>query len=71
MIAAPNRHEHNFGGTGISAPLYYMVGLAAFGTMNAMLGDRRADRNRARSRLEPPAAPDAAVARARTSARSR
>ena len=56
MIAGPNRNEHNFGGTGISAPLYYMVGLAAFGTMNAVLGDRRADRGRARGGLEPPAA---------------
>src|SRR5579863_6596500 len=36
-IAAPNRHVHSLGGTGISAPLYYMTGLAAFGTMNAML----------------------------------
>ena len=33
----PNRDEHDFGGTGIDAPLYFMVGLAAFGTMNAML----------------------------------
>jgi ABC-2 type transport system permease protein len=36
-IAAPNRHETNFAGSGISAPVYYMVGLAAFGTMNAVL----------------------------------
>lgn len=36
-IAAPNRHVHSLGGTGIPAPLYYMTGLAAFGTMNAML----------------------------------
>ena len=27
----------DLGGTGISAPLYFMVGLAAFGTMSAML----------------------------------
>ena len=27
----------DLGGTGLSAPLYFMVGLAAFGTMNAML----------------------------------
>jgi ABC-2 type transport system permease protein len=38
MIAAPNRNEHDLGGSGISAPLYFMVGLAAFGAMNAMLG---------------------------------
>ena len=36
-IAAPNRNVDSIGGTGISAPLYYMVGLAAFGTMNSML----------------------------------
>ena len=37
LIAAPNRNEHDLGGTGISAPLYFMVGLASFGAMNAML----------------------------------
>jgi ABC-2 type transport system permease protein len=37
MIAAPNRNEHDLAGTGISAPLYFMVGLASFGAMNAML----------------------------------
>jgi len=37
LIAGPNRHESSLGGSGISAPLYYMVGLAAFGSMNAML----------------------------------
>jgi ABC-2 type transport system permease protein len=37
LVAAPNRHDHNFGGSGLSAPLYYMTGLAAFGTMGAML----------------------------------
>jgi ABC-2 type transport system permease protein len=37
MIAGPNRGEHDLGGSGLSAPLYYMVGLAAFGAMNAML----------------------------------
>jgi ABC-2 type transport system permease protein len=37
LIAGPNKHKHNLGGTGLSAPLYFMVGLAAFGTMNAML----------------------------------
>jgi ABC-2 type transport system permease protein len=36
-IAEPNRHEGNLGGSGISAPLYFMVGLIAFGTMNAVL----------------------------------
>ena len=37
LIAAPNRHVDSLAGTGISAPLYYMTGLAAFGTMSAML----------------------------------
>lgn len=37
-IAGPNRHEASLGGTGISAPLYFMVGMVAFGTMNAVLG---------------------------------
>jgi ABC-2 type transport system permease protein len=37
VIAGPNRNDANFGGSGIPAPLYYMVGLAAFGTMSAML----------------------------------
>src|SRR3954447_26518270 len=37
VIAGPNRHDANFGGSGIPAPLYLMVGLAAFGTMSAML----------------------------------
>ncbi|MGH3049402.1 MAG: ABC transporter permease, partial [Gaiellaceae bacterium] len=36
-IAGTNRHVSNLGGTGISAPVYFMVGLAAFGTMNAVL----------------------------------
>jgi ABC-2 type transport system permease protein len=38
LIATPNRHEHNLGGSGISAPLYLMVGLVAFGTMNSVMG---------------------------------
>jgi ABC-2 type transport system permease protein len=37
VIAAPNRNEQSFAGTGISAPLYYMVGLVSFGTMTAVL----------------------------------
>jgi hypothetical protein len=32
-IVAPNRHVSNFSGTGISMPLYFMVGLATFATM--------------------------------------
>jgi ABC-2 type transport system permease protein len=37
LIAAPNRNVHNFQHTGLSATLYYMVGLASFGTMSGML----------------------------------
>ncbi len=37
LIAVPNRHENDLSGTGISAPLYFMVSLASFGTMTAML----------------------------------
>jgi len=37
VIAGPNRNVRDFAGSGIPAPLYYMVGLASFGTMSAML----------------------------------
>jgi ABC-2 type transport system permease protein len=37
LIAGPSRDQTDLGGSGLSAPLYYMVGLAAFGAMNAML----------------------------------
>jgi ABC-2 type transport system permease protein len=37
VIAAPSRNDSDFAETGIAAPLYYMVGLASFGTMGAML----------------------------------
>jgi ABC-2 type transport system permease protein len=37
VIAGSQRNNHNFAGTGISAPVYYMIGLASFGTMSAML----------------------------------
>jgi ABC-2 type transport system permease protein len=37
LIAGPNRNEHDFASSGLSAPLYYMAGLAAFGTMSAVL----------------------------------
>jgi ABC-2 type transport system permease protein len=36
-IAAPNRDTRDFGGTGISLPLYYMVGLVGFGAMTALI----------------------------------
>lgn len=38
LVAAPNRKTGSLGGTGISLRLYFMVGLASFGAMNAMLG---------------------------------
>jgi ABC-2 type transport system permease protein len=37
LLAAPNRNEHDLASSGLSAPLYYMVGLASFGTMSAVL----------------------------------
>ncbi len=45
VIAGPNRNVHNFEGTGISLPLYYMAGLVSFGTMVSMIstGGRIAD----------------------------
>jgi ABC-2 type transport system permease protein len=37
LIAGSQRNVHDIGGTGLSAPLYFMIGLASFGTMAAML----------------------------------
>jgi ABC-2 type transport system permease protein len=37
VIAGPNKGETNFEGLGLSAPLYYMIGLASFGAMMATL----------------------------------
>jgi ABC-2 type transport system permease protein len=37
LIAAPQKNTHSLAGTGISAPLYYMAGLASFGTMASMI----------------------------------
>ena len=37
LIAGPQRNVHDFDNSGISAPMYYMVGMVAFGTMSAML----------------------------------
>lgn len=36
-IAGPNREVDDFAGSGISLPLYYMVGLVAFGAMMALI----------------------------------
>jgi ABC-2 type transport system permease protein len=36
-IAAPNREVDDWGKTGISLPLYYMVGLVGFGTMMSLI----------------------------------
>lgn len=37
IVATPNRSEHNLSGSGISIPLYFMVGLVAFGAMSALI----------------------------------
>jgi ABC-2 type transport system permease protein len=37
LVASPQRHNTNLAGTGISAPLYYMIGMASFGTMASMI----------------------------------
>jgi ABC-2 type transport system permease protein len=37
LIAGPNHNNENLAGSGISAPVYYMLGMTAFGTMSAML----------------------------------
>ncbi|EHN09326.1 putative ABC transporter integral membrane protein [Patulibacter medicamentivorans] len=37
ITAGPNRDEANLNGSGISAPVYFMVGMAAWGTMMSML----------------------------------
>lgn len=37
LIAGPQKDTHSLAGTGISAPLYYMAGLASFGTMASMI----------------------------------
>ncbi len=37
VIAAPNRGVGDFGESGVSLPLYYMVGLVAFGSMMALI----------------------------------
>jgi ABC-2 type transport system permease protein len=37
VVAVPNRDEGDFGGSGISIPLYYMISLVAFGTMTALI----------------------------------
>jgi ABC-2 type transport system permease protein len=37
LIAGPNRNVRDLGGTGISAPMYFMVGMVSFGTMSSML----------------------------------
>ncbi|WP_445152502.1 ABC transporter permease [Baekduia sp. Peel2402] len=37
LTAGPNQGEDNLQGTGLSAPLYFMVSMASWGTMTAML----------------------------------
>jgi ABC-2 type transport system permease protein len=38
LTAGPNQNENDLQGTGLSAPLYFMVSMASWGTMTAMLG---------------------------------
>jgi len=38
LVAAPNRHGKNLAATGIPLKVYFMVSLASFGAMNAVLG---------------------------------
>jgi ABC-2 type transport system permease protein len=38
ITAGPSQGESNLQGTGLSAPLYFMVSMASWGTMTAMLG---------------------------------
>jgi ABC-2 type transport system permease protein len=38
LIASPNKGEQSFNGSGIPIPLYFMVGLASLGAMNATVG---------------------------------
>ncbi len=38
LTAAPNKNTANLEDTGLSAPLYFMVSMASWGTMTAMLG---------------------------------
>jgi ABC-2 type transport system permease protein len=37
LIAGPQKNVHSLAGSGIPAPMYYMVGMVAFGTMSSML----------------------------------
>jgi len=37
LIAGPQRDEHDLSGSGLSAPVFYMVSMAAWGTMMSML----------------------------------
>jgi len=37
LVADPNRNVHDIDGTGLSAPLYFMIGWASYGTMNSMV----------------------------------
>ena len=37
LLAVPKRHVHDLAATGVAAPIYYMVSLASFGTMMAMM----------------------------------
>ncbi len=47
LIAGSNRHLHDLSDTGLDAPLYFMVGLASFGTMSACSPAARGSRRSA------------------------
>ena len=64
LIAGPNGGEDDLGGSGIPARLYFMVGLAAFGTMNGVVAAGARIAAERVGRLDAPAAHHAA-ARAR------
>jgi len=63
LIAGPQKNDDDFGGTGLNAALYYMIGLAAFGAMMATIssgariaGERQVGWNR-QLRITPLKAP--------------
>jgi ABC-2 type transport system permease protein len=63
LVAGPNKHDENLQGTGLSAPLYFMVSMASWGTMTSVLsvggriaGERKTGWNR-QLRISPLTAP--------------
>ena len=62
LVAGPNRNEHDLGEDRVSAPLYFMIGLTAFGAMNSCDRGRSAYRARPQRGLDAPAAADSSAA---------